>query len=150
MPRNLQRLRVKEEESAKVSEKLFPRPPTDENVQRNSSESKPPIPARDEMNENMDNLPARDSAHGPRDGLDSAHGSQPKQPDSANNLLAGLPRSEEAGRGSTTGGHSSKTLIQRLRDDRASQLRRQRAPKRQGSEPTEDGSRDPFREVRRG
>ena len=53
------------------------------------------IPATDEMNDDEDKLPARESAHGPRDGLDSAHGSQPKQPDSANSPLAGPPRSED-------------------------------------------------------
>ena len=32
------------------------------------------IPARGEMNENEDDLPARESAHGARDGPDFAHG----------------------------------------------------------------------------
>ena len=114
-------------------EMIPPVPPSD-NVRRNSSEPKPPIPARDEMNENMDDLPARDSAHGPRDGLDSAHGSQTKQP--------GLPETGVAGRGTTVRGQH---LINALREEREAQLRRQRAPKRKGNEPTDDGSREPLR-----
>ena len=39
-------------------------------------------------------------------------------------------------------------MIHRLQEDRDAQLRRQRMPKRKGSEPTDDGSRDPLREVR--
>ena len=91
------------------------------------------------MNENMDDLPARDSAHGPRDGLDFAHGPHHGL-DSANSPLAGPPRPAETGRGSTVRGQ---TLIHRLQEDREAQLRRQRMPRRKGSAPTEDGSRDP-------
>ena len=51
-------------------EREIPPVPHDvENVRRDSSEPRPPIPARDEMNENMDDLLAWESAHGPRDGL---------------------------------------------------------------------------------
>ena len=39
-------------------------------------------------------------------------------------------------------------MINTLREEREAQLRRQRVPKRKGSEPTDDGSRDPLREVR--
>ena len=98
--------------------------PPGENVRRNSSEPRPPFPARDEMNENMDDFPARDSAHGPRDGLDSA-----------NSPLAGPPRPEVAGCGTTVRGQ---TLINRLQEDKDAQLRLQRMPKRKGSEPTDD------------
>ena len=115
-----------------------PFPPSD-NVLRNSSEPKPPIPARDEMNKNMDDLPARDSAHGPRDGLDFAHGPHHGL-DSANSPLAGPPEAGVAGRGTTVRGQN---LINTLREEREAQLRRQRAPKRKGKEPTDDGSSDP-------
>ena len=55
------------------------------------------------MNENMDDLPARESAHGPHHGLDSA-----------DSPLAGPFRPEEAGRGSTVRGQTS---INTLREE---------------------------------
>ena len=47
--------------------------------------------------------------------------------------------SEVAGRGTTVRGQA---MINKLREERDAQLRRQRMPKRKGSEPNEDGSRD--------
>ena len=93
------------------------------------------IPARDEKNANEDDLPAREGAHSPRDGgLDFAHGPHHGL-DSASGPLAGHLRSEAAGPGSTIRGQSAETLIQRLRQNRGAQLRRQRSPKRKADEP---------------
>ena len=132
MPRNLQSLRVKEEENEKVSEKLFPRVKIFEEIA---------------LNQGLQSLRGtrwtRTWTISLRDGLDFAHGPHHGL-DSANSPLAGPPRPEVAGRGTTVRGQ---TLINRLQEDRDAQLRHQRMPKRKGSEPTEDGSTDPLRGV---